>query len=805
LAAALQALRAAVEAVPAQFGGTARGLVRLEVPVPRSVKALWWLRGQGDAAETASLLHPRVYFSPRRSSAPDTPGSQAAAAASAGAGSVAGAGAAWLWRGPPGAAVDEAAVASMQRFLASGPPRVRVFGGARFSAARAPAPEWEPFGAYYFVLPRVEYTEAAGCGLLACNVAWDADLDPADAGAAGFPSLAAAAADALAALAAVRPPAAPCAGAINLRRGPAVHSPDAQGWAARLDAVHEQLQPAVVAAAEPAAAAAAAAAGPASTLSPDAALNEFLRNGQQGLDQLLAALDGGFEAVDPGAPGDGALTKVVLARRSDVALAGRLEPLELLEALQERDPRAYQVALQLPSGQTFVASTPERLYARTGDAVASEAVAGTRARGAGGDVEKDFWLAFDLLRSPKDHVEFGVVRAWVERALRGVCEDVVVEVSKSVLKQGSVQHLYGRLAGRLRAGRGDAQLLAALHPTPAVCGQPRGAARDLVEAAEPFDRGFYAGPFGWLSDGAAEFAVAIRSALVQPGGGGGGGGGGGSGGKEGTTAVSLYAGVGIVSGSDTASEWAELDLKVAQYERLLAAAPPLAGAPNVGALRAAVVVEELCRRGCNTFCVAPGERAACSRAQGCPPPPLLPLASRRTLERHATPPQFARFLTRALSRPSHPPTPPHRLPVLPADGGHRGAPPRPRRPLHRRALAGLLGAGPRPRLRPPRRGGHVLGHRRRQPAARRGGGLPVQRPHAAAHRRPPRRAARHRRQPDHRPGGHLRRLRARPQGPPAALGPPPRGGGAGVGGGGGGARRRRGAPPPGAGAPQLPV
>ena len=71
--------------------------------------------------------------------------------------------------------------------------------------------------------------------------------------------------------------------------------------------------------------------------------------------------------------------------------------------------------------------------------------------------------------------------------------------------------------------------------------------------------------------------------------------------------MSLFAGVGIVRGSDTDSEWAELDLKIRQYERLLQGAPPLAASPNVNALWARLLVEELCRLGCNTFCVAPGE------------------------------------------------------------------------------------------------------------------------------------------------------------------------------------------------------
>jgi hypothetical protein len=368
----------------------------------------------------------------------------------------------------------------------------------------------------------------------------------------------------------------------------------------------------------------------------------------------------------------------------------------------------------MPSGATFLGSTPECLYTRTGTAVASEAVAGTRARGAGGDVERDFWLAFDLLRSHKDHVEFTVVRDWVQQALGEVCDSVQVDVAKSVLKQGAVQHLYGKLSAQVRAvqrcggkrggqaglaahelstavrsmralhglssrvaspdltdrpstaplplqlkpGSSDAHLLTALHPTPAVCGRPREDALGYLAASEPFDRGFYAGPFGWISQEAAEFVVAIRSALVQPAAAGAaadglqqrlashaaagpgpqsataaepsarqlgssGNGNGSNGASQaqaaaaaaateadspaGATRLSLFAGVGIVPGSDTAQEWAELDLKVRQYERLLQGAPPLAAAPNINALWARLVVEELCRLGCNTFCVAPGE------------------------------------------------------------------------------------------------------------------------------------------------------------------------------------------------------
>jgi len=122
---------------------------------------------------------------------------------------------------------------------------------------------------------------------------------------------------------------------------------------------------------------------------------------------------------------------------------------------------------------------------------------------------------------------------------------------------------------------------AALHPTPAVCGRPRGAAKDILASQEKFDRGFYSGPFGWLSGSAAEFVVAIRSALIHAdpqmplgslqtghseysqanGNGSNNGSSGGSveGNGSATAAamhtISLYAGVGIVKGSTPEAEW----------------------------------------------------------------------------------------------------------------------------------------------------------------------------------------------------------------------------------------------------------
>ena len=220
---------------------------------------------------------------------------------------------------------------------------------------------------------RLEFLEASGCCILACTVAWDTSHAAASSSgnssgsggaspAVGFASLGAAVMDAVAALDAVQPPAPPSAGAFKLRRLGSGHTPDEAGWHSLMDGTHAELSAAAAAAAAQQAAEAAAAAAPqpggehpldACTpllrVSPEAAREEYLLNGQEGLDDLLAALEGGFEAAAT-PPDAGGLTKVVLARRTDVAIEGRVEPLALLEALQERDPRAYQTMLQARGG-----------------------------------------------------------------------------------------------------------------------------------------------------------------------------------------------------------------------------------------------------------------------------------------------------------------------------------------------------------------------------------------------------------------------------------------------------------------------
>jgi len=499
----------------------------------------------------------------------------------------AGVGAAWCWRGGAGRGLGSREHGAIARFLSASMPLLRAYGGMRFSSARPSSPEWEPFGSFLFQVPRVELVEGSTGNLLCCNLVWDEaggagggprGLEEGPWGAAGAGVTAREATEAaLRAVRGVRAAAAECRAALRVEASSDSHLPDRGQWTELMGPLHETLRP--------------------------------------------AECSGGGEGGGPAPPGHPSdLTKVVLARRTDLSLRGETDPLRVLAALQERDTRAYQIYIELPSGEAFLGAPPERLYVRSRRAVASEAVAGTRPRGPMGDEGADLRLASELLSSPKEHAEFTVVREWVHEALGSVCDGVQVELPKSLLRQQSIQHLYGRLSGTMKPGTTDADLIRALHPTPAVCGQPQDRALALLDSTEAFDRGWYAGPFGWISGAGAEFVVAIRSALFHPAEGGGAGPAGppepGAGDGDGAPAAgvtrraSLYAGVGIVRGADIGAEWRELELKTQTLRTLLSRQPPYSTEPTLGALWARLLVEELCRFGVGTFCVAPGSRSS---------------------------------------------------------------------------------------------------------------------------------------------------------------------------------------------------
>lgn len=250
---------------------------------------------------------------------------------------------------------------------------------------------------------------------------------------------------------------------------------------------------------------------------------------------------------------EGSLEKVVLARRAGLFFDEDLDPLLLIEKLKARTPGCFHFYFEPEDGVAFLGASPERLYRREGRSIKSEAVAGTRPRGelAADDDE----LGQELLSSAKDLAEHSYVRVSIEEKLGALCEVLEVDGRASEMKLARGRHLVSRVRGTLREGVTDTDVLRALHPTPAVGGYPREKAIQAIRGAETFDRGWYAGPVGWVGSDAAEFAVGIRSGLAR--------------GRE----LALFSGAGIVAGSVPDEEWAEIEHKIGDFTRVFGLEP----------------------------------------------------------------------------------------------------------------------------------------------------------------------------------------------------------------------------------------
>ena len=247
---------------------------------------------------------------------------------------------------------------------------------------------------------------------------------------------------------------------------------------------------------------------------------------------------------------DDRLRKVVLARAVDLTFDTALSPWALLQRLQEETPRCTAFGWQPNrSGPAFIGATPERLFQMEGSTLRTEAIAGTRPRGA--TPEEDAALRHDLLNSAKDRREHAFVQDALANALTPLADAVHVPDTPEELQLERKRHLRSEITATLCSSTTPLDVLNALHPTPAVGGTPTKKARAFIREYESFDRGWYAGPVGWMSHDAAEVIVAIRSALVND------------------NTLTLYSGAGIVEGSDPASEWDEIENKLADFKAAL--------------------------------------------------------------------------------------------------------------------------------------------------------------------------------------------------------------------------------------------
>lgn len=237
---------------------------------------------------------------------------------------------------------------------------------------------------------------------------------------------------------------------------------------------------------------------------------------------------------------EGELEKVVLARDLVVGAGAPVDPRWLLARLADGYPACWSFIVD-----GLIGATPEMLVRLDNSLVTSRVLAGTIRRS--GDDARDLALAASLARSSKDLDEHEYAVRSVADVLAPHCTGMSVPESPFVLHLPNVMHLASDVAGVRADGSTSLELAASLHPTAAVCGTPRDAALRVIRDVEAMDRDRYAGPVGWMdASGDGDWGIALRCARIDP--------------ADGRR-LRLFAGCGVVAGSDPEAELAESQAK----------------------------------------------------------------------------------------------------------------------------------------------------------------------------------------------------------------------------------------------------
>jgi isochorismate synthase len=253
---------------------------------------------------------------------------------------------------------------------------------------------------------------------------------------------------------------------------------------------------------------------------------------EESVERALAAIESG--EVD----------KVVLARTLLVEADSRIDPRVVARRLSAAEPGSSVFLVALPEASaSLVGASPELVLRRDGLTVSTDPLAGTARRSP--DPPRDDEIARQLLDTVKEQREHRLVVEAVADGLAPFCSNLVVDGEPSLTPTATLWHLHTAIRGRLKPGAPDALGLAtALHPTPAVCGTPQGAAAELIGRLEPFERGYFAGLVGWVdARGDGEWWLTLRCAEILD------------------STARLVAGAGIVAGSDPAAEDLETEAK----------------------------------------------------------------------------------------------------------------------------------------------------------------------------------------------------------------------------------------------------
>jgi len=248
--------------------------------------------------------------------------------------------------------------------------------------------------------------------------------------------------------------------------------------------------------------------------------------------------------------GAGEFQKIVLARAKDLRAQQAFHPLQVLNGLRQRYADCYAFSVANGRGQSLIGASPERLLRAQAGTLLTEALAGSAPRGS--TASEDAALAGALLRNGKDQAEHACVLDSILRRLSPLGLQLQHPDKPAIRRLANVQHLHTPVVAPVAPGVRLLDVLARLHPTPAVGGSPREAAVACIRKLESFPRGLYAGALGWINaSGEGEFFVGLRSALI-----------------DGPTAR-LYAGAGILAGSEPAKEKLETELKFSAMQASL--------------------------------------------------------------------------------------------------------------------------------------------------------------------------------------------------------------------------------------------
>ncbi|MBW4657298.1 MAG: isochorismate synthase [Drouetiella hepatica Uher 2000/2452] len=235
--------------------------------------------------------------------------------------------------------------------------------------------------------------------------------------------------------------------------------------------------------------------------------------------------------------------KLVLAHAIDVVSGLPFQIGRSLHNLRQRYPDCHVFSTGNGRGQSFIGASPERLLSIQNQLLTTDALAGSAPRGK--TTHEDRQFARQLMSSDKEQREHRVVVDFITERLAALGLVPQRAIAPVLLPLSNIQHLHTPIQAAFPTDRHPLEILAALHPTPAVAGMPRIAACQQIQRYEQFERSLYAAPLGWVdAQGNAEFIVGIRSALLQG------------------NRARLYAGAGIVAGSEPEREFAEVRLKL---------------------------------------------------------------------------------------------------------------------------------------------------------------------------------------------------------------------------------------------------